>query len=105
MAKFKCNNEKCSEFNIIIDIGMFSSYYTEKGVIYTEHKTRNPILCKSCNTALINIPENKGYGSISIFSSLSPERKREEIKKRAQKHLRTNKQDKEYREAAERGEV
>jgi hypothetical protein len=72
----------------------------ENAVIYKDNHGK-PIVCDVCKASLTNIPEviEGGYTcGLSLFASKSNKEKKEILKKRAQKHMKTCTEDREYRD-------
>lgn len=96
MSRFKCINEECSLFDKEIIVERIKWVFNEstKKLIPSD-----PVVCKECGSEL-QVIKNEKIPEICInkFDSLSPQQKREVIKKRSSEHLRKTGEEKEILE-------
>lgn len=84
MSKFVCENEKCPKFGII-DEYFSNSYKMVNGQFQSNHA-----MCPSCKQIRkefnAEVPLSEKNIEISKYSSSSPEKKKEILKKRSHEH-------------------
>lgn len=96
MSRFKCTNIDCSSFDKEIIVDRIKWIFNEsiKKLVLSE-----PMICKECGSEL-QVIKNETIPEICInkFDSLSPQQKREVIKRRSSEHMRKTGEEKEILE-------
>ena len=98
MSKFVCSNDLCINKGQEIEIPNYKMSVVGNAVIYKD-SFGTPITCEYCHTMLTNIPKNEPGGytcGLSLFGSKSNKEKKAILKKRAQQHMKTCAEDREY---------
>lgn len=104
MAYFRCKKEGCSLYNKDILVSPYVMRAVNGVSTYYPKGDKEQIRCKECGSALEIVEEEFGgfaTGRLS-FSSLSPQQKREALKRRANEHFKRNTEGmREYRDHVE----
>lgn len=107
MAKFKCINLKCERHCQSVDYIRHKSIIKGGETTYLD-KYNKEIICPNCGKVLEFIqPETNGFPQVrtQTFNSLSNEDKKKVLLKREKHYDKKNKQQQEYKQAIDRGEI
>jgi 5'-3' exonuclease len=106
MAKFICENKECVNTEVN-EISEFFISIQDNGKTVYKGKNKKPITCPFCGSNLQTIKEkSNGFTTfIATFDSKSPAEKKEILKKRADNEYKRNREMRERKIAADRGEV